>query len=208
MGCIPEGHPPTDPRPRSPREKPPGSWSLRYGAKHQLHRIAEFPSGIIPPEHVRLYYRNDHYVLQWWDPAAKANLSDRVDGDLVAAITRARQIEEHSTAAAMPAWVAVGWVIASSSRCLSATSAAAPTPVRSAPSPCDVTPRRSPITWLSPSSQASPGRLLMQLVSTVTFSSPSPRSWPSTGRAERPPRHRARPMRGQAFVEDADSRDV
>jgi len=35
--------------------------------------------------------------LQWWDPAAKGNLSDRVDGDLVAAIARARQIEERLT---------------------------------------------------------------------------------------------------------------
>jgi integrase len=43
---------------------------------------------------VRIYSRSSHYVLQWWDPAAKGNLSDRVDGDLVAAIARARQIEE------------------------------------------------------------------------------------------------------------------
>ena len=35
-----------------------------------------------------------HFVLQWWDKAAKRNLSERIDGDLVAAITRARQIDE------------------------------------------------------------------------------------------------------------------
>jgi hypothetical protein len=40
-----------------------------------------------------MYARADHYVLQWWDPAAKRNLSDRVDSDLVAAISRARDIE-------------------------------------------------------------------------------------------------------------------
>jgi integrase len=41
-----------------------------------------------------MYSRAGHFVLQWWDPAAKGNLSDRVDGDLVAAIVRAREIEE------------------------------------------------------------------------------------------------------------------
>lgn len=70
------------------------SWSDRFGEKHRLHRVINFPSGIIPPHKIRLYFRNRHYVLQWWDPKARANLCDRVDGDLVAAITRARQIEE------------------------------------------------------------------------------------------------------------------
>ena len=36
----------------------------------------------------------DHHLLQWWDSAAKQNLSERVDGDLVAAVFRARQIDE------------------------------------------------------------------------------------------------------------------
>jgi integrase len=54
----------------------------------------DFPVGIEGPRRVRLYRRRDHYVLQWWDPAARTNLSDRVDGDLVAAIARARQIVE------------------------------------------------------------------------------------------------------------------
>jgi integrase len=70
------------------------SWSERYGQRHRLVRIADFPAGIAGPRRVRLYWRHDHYVLQWWDPAARANLSDRVDGDLVAAIARARQLEE------------------------------------------------------------------------------------------------------------------
>lgn len=48
----------------------------------------------MPPKRVRIYFRCDHYILQWWKPAAKKNLSDRVNGDLVAAIMRARQIEE------------------------------------------------------------------------------------------------------------------
>ena len=70
------------------------TWSERYGQRHQLVRITVFPEGIRGPAKVRIYRRQEHFVLQWWDPAAKTNLSDRVDGDLVSAISRARQIEE------------------------------------------------------------------------------------------------------------------
>ena len=69
-------------------------WSEKYGNRHQLQRVNDFPRGIKAPERVRIYWRLDHYVLQWWDPTAKRNLSDRIDGDLVAAIAKARQIEE------------------------------------------------------------------------------------------------------------------
>ncbi len=78
----------------SPAPTPHLSWSQRYGQKHHLYRVTNFPSGIQGPRKVRLYRRQQHYVLQWWDPAARKNLSDRVDGDLVSAIVRARQIEE------------------------------------------------------------------------------------------------------------------
>ena len=72
------------------------SWSNRYGDRHKLERITDFPRGITPPQKIRLYWRRDHYVLQWWDPPERRTLSDRVDGDLVAAITRAREIERRS----------------------------------------------------------------------------------------------------------------
>src|SRR5437868_2951870 len=78
----------------SPPNTTPLTWSERYGQKHKLCWIRAFPPGIVPPKRVRIYQRSGHYVLQWWDPAAKGNLSDRIDGDLVAAIARARQIEE------------------------------------------------------------------------------------------------------------------
>src|SRR5258708_6689079 len=94
MGAQPAKNAPTASCPAARQEKTAGDWSSRYGAKHQLRRIEQFPSGIVAPKRVRLYLRNGHYVLQWWDPAAKTNLSDRVNGDLVAAITRARLIEE------------------------------------------------------------------------------------------------------------------
>ena len=69
------------------------SWSAIYGDRHQLQRITVFPSGVTAPAKVRLYWRHNHYVLQWWDPGVKRTLSDRVDGDLVAALIRVREIE-------------------------------------------------------------------------------------------------------------------
>jgi len=83
--------------PQSPGNRAGRSWSERYGEKHRLRWVRDFPRGIAPPKRVRIYERADHFVLQWWDPAAKSNLSDRVNGDLVAAIARARQIEERLT---------------------------------------------------------------------------------------------------------------
>jgi len=74
--------------------KPRSNWVDRYGPKHRWQRLTDFPSGLRPPAKVRIYRRTNHFILQWWDSAAKTNLSDRVDGDLVEAIIKARQIEE------------------------------------------------------------------------------------------------------------------
>ena len=70
------------------------SWSDRYGEKHRFRRITNLPLGIHPLRRIRIYQRADALLLQWWDPNVKRNLSVRVEGDLVAAIMRARQIEE------------------------------------------------------------------------------------------------------------------
>jgi hypothetical protein len=43
---------------------------------------------------VRIYQRSGRFLLQWWDKGEKRNLCEWVDGDLVAAIGRARQIDE------------------------------------------------------------------------------------------------------------------
>lgn len=72
----------------------PSCWSGKYGEKHRLVRIKEFPPGIAGPKKVRICRRAEHYILQWWDKGQKRNLSERVNGDLVAAIARARQIDE------------------------------------------------------------------------------------------------------------------
>ena len=84
--------PPGRPAERSKSSRSP--WVQRYGDKHRLCRITEFPTGIVPPKRVRIYARGSHYIIQWWDKGAKKTLSDRVDGDMVAAIYRAREIEE------------------------------------------------------------------------------------------------------------------
>lgn len=71
-----------------------GTWSDRYGERHRQERITDFPRGVRPPQKVRLYWRRDHYILQWWDPGEKRTLSDRIDGGLLEALTRVRQVDE------------------------------------------------------------------------------------------------------------------
>lgn len=69
-------------------------WSKKYGAKHAWQRIKCFPSGVAPPTRVRVYRRHNYFLLQWWQSTQKKNVSERVEGDLVTAIVRAREIEE------------------------------------------------------------------------------------------------------------------
>ncbi len=69
-------------------------WIEKYSEVHRLVRVTEFPLGINPPGKVRIYRRRDHYVLQCWDRDEKKTLSERVDGDLIDAISTARRIDE------------------------------------------------------------------------------------------------------------------
>jgi integrase len=69
-------------------------WSQHYGDKHRMRRISHWPAGIRPPRKVRVYFRGDHLLLQWWEPTQRKNVAERIDGDLVAALARAREIEE------------------------------------------------------------------------------------------------------------------
>lgn len=72
----------------------PSLWQARYSQKHRPQRLKEFPAGIEPPRRVRIYRRGDHFLLQWWDKARKRTLSERVNGDLLAVLSRARAVDE------------------------------------------------------------------------------------------------------------------
>ena len=73
------------------------AWRERYGDKHRWRRFVAFPAGIAPPRKVRVYQRAGHFLLNWWDPGEKQNRSERVDGDLLATLSRARAIDERVT---------------------------------------------------------------------------------------------------------------
>lgn len=69
------------------------SWSERYGERHGLRRVRDYPAGIKAPSRIRIYARGERFLLQWWDPKEGRTLNERIDGDLVEAIMRARTIE-------------------------------------------------------------------------------------------------------------------
>lgn len=68
-------------------------WRQRYGQRHRLERVKAFPAGATAPKKVRLYRRQDHFIVQWWDPQTKRTLSTRVSGDLIDALIETRKIE-------------------------------------------------------------------------------------------------------------------
>jgi integrase len=72
---------------------PKPSWSDRYGDTHRWCRFLDFPAGLTPPQKVRVYQRAGHFLLNWWDPGEKKNRSERVVGDLLTALARARDID-------------------------------------------------------------------------------------------------------------------
>jgi hypothetical protein len=57
-------------------------------------RVKDFPPGLVGPRKVRIYWRNDHYLLQWWAPAQGKNVSERIVGDLLTALVRAREVDQ------------------------------------------------------------------------------------------------------------------
>lgn len=73
--------------------QPEPSWSDRYGDTHRWRRFLDFPAGLTPPQKVRVYQRAGRFLLNWWDPGEKKNRSERVAGDLLAALTRARDVD-------------------------------------------------------------------------------------------------------------------
>ncbi|MBL8823454.1 MAG: site-specific integrase [Planctomycetia bacterium] len=70
------------------------SWSNRFGEKHRWRRLVDLPAGFALPKKIRIYQRANHYLLQWWEPSAKRNLTERINSDLLAALTRARELDD------------------------------------------------------------------------------------------------------------------
>jgi hypothetical protein len=70
------------------------TWNERYGERHRWRRYRNWPPGLTAPVKVRLYERNKILLLSWWDPGARKNLSERIDGDLLTALARARVIDD------------------------------------------------------------------------------------------------------------------
>jgi integrase len=68
-------------------------WKARYGERHRLVRITDFPGRITPPRRVRIYSRTGYFLLQFWDPAERKTLHHRVDGDLIDAVAKAREFD-------------------------------------------------------------------------------------------------------------------
>lgn len=63
-----------------------------------MQRITQFPSGVTPPERVRIYLRNGRHLLQWWEPSQRKNVAEAINGDLIEAVVRARQVEARLSA--------------------------------------------------------------------------------------------------------------
>jgi hypothetical protein len=80
-------------KPGEARSRKP-TWTDRYGDKHRWRRYRSWLPGIAPPAKVRLYERGGHYLLNWWSPADKRNLTERIVGDLLTALARARIIDD------------------------------------------------------------------------------------------------------------------
>jgi hypothetical protein len=51
------------------------------------------PEGTAPLKKVRIYRRHNYYILQWWEGGSGRTQCHRVNGDLIAAITEARNID-------------------------------------------------------------------------------------------------------------------
>ncbi len=71
----------------------PSAWTRKYGDKHRLMRIRDFPPGITPPKPVRIYQRSGHFMIQWWDPQQGKNVAYRAE-DLLDALGKARRVAD------------------------------------------------------------------------------------------------------------------
>lgn len=74
--------------------KRPCNWSTHYGERHRFQRVTNLPTGLLLPKRVRIYFRSGRYLLQWWSPVERKNVALRIDGDLLNALSKAREIDE------------------------------------------------------------------------------------------------------------------
>jgi hypothetical protein len=58
-----------------------------------MRRVSTWPAGVEAPVKVRVYWRVDHWLLQWWEPSLRKNVSERVEGDLIDAVAKARELD-------------------------------------------------------------------------------------------------------------------
>lgn len=68
-------------------------WCRQYSIAHRPVRVESFPAGVAAPKKVRIYARGGHYLLHFWDPSVQRTLYERVEGDLIDAIAKARSID-------------------------------------------------------------------------------------------------------------------
>jgi len=69
-------------------------WQQLYSKRHRLSRILKFPRGVASPAKVRIYRRGEYHLLQWWEPSSKQTQYLRVEGDLLDAMSKAREIDQ------------------------------------------------------------------------------------------------------------------
>ena len=78
-----------------PLSPPPApSWAAKYHDRHAWQRVAPNLPGLALPKRVRVYARAGQFLLNYWDPAIKKNRTEKVDGDLLAALSAARRVED------------------------------------------------------------------------------------------------------------------
>jgi integrase len=76
----------------------PSVWSERYGQKHKMARVT-LPADMQPLKKVRLYRRGERrWTCQWWERREKKNLSHSLEGDIIDAISAAREIDQRLVA--------------------------------------------------------------------------------------------------------------
>jgi hypothetical protein len=76
------------------RDSQRSCWCPRYAAKHRFIPLDVAAMGLQPFDRVRVYQRSDYFLVQWWEPQQRKNMTIRVNGGLLEALNRARKIND------------------------------------------------------------------------------------------------------------------